>query len=345
MMTTLELSENTTIGELVQSGLYGDFARFIFTYMTPDHWNNPLRVYGFETVGFEKTLRRMRELSGKNQVMHFHIWPKEDRLAQWDKDTVWLEFFPAPVSGQRKPYALILPGGGFNRQWGMIEGQAIAARLNELGMPAFVLYYRVKQEPVVQLAIEDLYAAVRFIDRNAGRFGVEAGEYLLGGFSAGASVAGCLLTERFSAQSGGIPAPKTVMLGYAPARYDEFYRTWKEAPEGSAERESGAAVLRRVGGPCFTPESLAPYNIPMNLSPEGPAVYLTANEDDPVVPAVNTHALEEALKERGRTVRSRIGKTGGHSYGLGIGLEAEGWLDEAAELFESVIKRDRRPGE
>ena len=47
-----------------------------------------------------------------------------------------------------QPYLLILPGGGWNRQWGFIEGQASAARASALGYPAFVLYYRVKQEPV-----------------------------------------------------------------------------------------------------------------------------------------------------------------------------------------------------
>ena len=327
------LSDATTVGELVLSGRYGQFAGFFFTYMTPDHWHSPLSAYGFEKVGFERALKRMHELAGRSATLHFQIYPREERLASWDKDTVWLEYFPGPEDGARKPYVLILPGGGFNRQWGLVEGQAVAARANELGYPAFVLYYRVKQEPVMPLPAEDLVQAVRFIEDHADRFGAENGRYLLCGFSAGAAIAGLMLTERFGWEKSGIPGPAAVALGYVPARYDEFYRAWETAKPGSPEKEGAARVLRRVGGPDFSMETLSVYDIPSQLRPDAPPVFLTANLDDPVVPAVNTTALEAALKEKGVPCRTWIGKTGGHSYGLGYGLEVEGWFDEATAIL------------
>ena len=334
-MAALPLSGETTVGELVRSGLYGEFVKYIFTYMTPDHWQNPLSAYGYEKAGFEKGLRRMRELAPRGRDLHFPVYPEEERLASWDKDTVTLEYFPADGGEGPLPYVLILPGGGFNRQWGFIEGQAIAARANELGLPAFVLYYRVKQEPLMPLPAEDLYAAVRFIDGNAGRFGVRPGRYMIGGFSAGAAITALLLTERFGWASGGIARPAAVFLGYGPMRYDEFYRAWESAPEGSSAREGTAAVLRRVGGPGFTMDTLKPYDIIGGLSDGLPPVYVTANLDDPVVPPVNSLALIDALRAKNVECVSRIGKTGGHSYGLGIGLETEGWFDEAVGLFLS----------
>ena len=337
-MTALPHSGETTIGELVQSGLYGEFAKFIFTYMTPDHWNNRLSAYGYGKVGFEAGLRRMRELAPQGEELHFSIYPEEERLASWDKATVTLEYYPTKNSGETLPYVLILPGGGFNRQWGFIEGQAIAARANELGYPAFVLYYRVKQEPLMPLPVEDMYQAIRFIDRNAARFSVQAGKYMIGGFSAGASIAACLLTKRFGWEAGGIPRPTAVFLGYGPMRFDEFYRAWEEAPEGSPAKEGGAAVLRRVGGPSFTMDTLSPYNIIDQLNPDAPPVYVTANMDDPIVPVVNSLALIKALKEKRIECRAKIGNTGGHSYGLGNGLEVAGWFDEAIALFASHCK-------
>ena len=63
---------------------YGDFARFIFTYMTPDHWNNQLSAYGYEKVGFAQGLARMEELASQSAALHFQIYPKEERLASWD---------------------------------------------------------------------------------------------------------------------------------------------------------------------------------------------------------------------------------------------------------------------
>ena len=331
------LTPDTTIGELVQSGLYGDFARFIFTYMTPDHWKNRLSAYGYDTVGFEAGLSRMRELAQRGEKLHFPIYPEEERLSSWDKDTVRLEYFPADRGDQPLPYVLILPGGGYNRQWGFIEGQAIAARANALGYPAFVLYYRVKQEPVMPLVIEDLHTAIRYIDANASKFHIQPGKYLLGGFSAGASIAGCLLTERFGWKHAGLSRPSAMFLGYVPAQFDDSYQAWRSAPEGSAAREGVAVVLRRVGGPAFNLETLDPYNLIRHLSPDSPPVCVTANLDDPVVSPANSLALIDALKAHQIECLARIGKTGGHSYGLGYGLEVEGWFDDTIALFEKQI--------
>ena len=338
-MAAIPHSGETTVGELVRSGLYGEFGKYIFTYMTPDHWRNRLSVYGYEKAGFEAGLRRMRELAPRGGELHLPVYPEEERLAQWDKDTVRLEVFPADTEGEPRPYVLILPGGGFNRQWGFIEGQAVAARANELGYPAFVLYYRVKQEPLMPLPVVDLCQAVRFIDRNAGRFGVQAGKYMVGGFSAGAAITACLLTERFGWEAGGIPKPAAVFLGYGPMRYDEFYRAWEETPEGSPVREGTAAVLRRIGGPDFTMETLEPYNVISRVNPDSPPVYITANRDDPTVPVINSLALAEALRDKGVECRTKIGGTGGHSYGLGNGLEAAGWFDEAVQMFAECCDR------
>ena len=334
-MAAYTISGETTIGELVKSGEYGEFGHTIFTYMTPDHWNNKLSSYGFHTVGFEPGLQRMQELAEKSAELHIPVYSEEERLASWDKDTVRLEFFPADPAGLSRPYVLILPGGGFNRQWGFIEGQAVAARANALGYPAFVLYYRVKQEPLMPLPVEDLCRAVRLIDENADRFHVLPGQYMVGGFSAGAAIAACLLTERFGWDVGGIPKPAAVFLGYGPMRYDEFYKAWEEAPAGSAAKEGGAAVLRRVGGPNFSMETLRPYNIIDQVRSDAPPVYVTANLDDPIVPPVNSLKLIERLKEKGIPCKERIGKSGGHSYGLGYGLEAEGWFDEALAMLSS----------
>ncbi len=336
-MAGMILSAETTIGELVLSGSYGEFAKYIFTYMTPDHWQRRLGDYGYEKAGFEAGLKRMRALAPRGAELHMPVYTKEERLASWDRDTVRLEYFPAEGGGPL-PYILILPGGGFNRQWGFIEGQAVAARANALGLPAFVLYYRVKQEPLMPLPVEDVCRAVSFIDANAPRLVGEAGKYMIGGFSAGAFIAACLMTETFSWRTGGISRPSAMFLGYGPMRFDEFYRAWREAPAESPARKETAAVLRRIGGPDFTPDTLAPYNIIDHLADELPPVLVTANLDDPVVPPVNSLALIDALRAGGGVCRTRIGKTGGHSYGLGSGLEAAGWFDEAVDLFRQYCR-------
>ncbi len=70
------------------------------------------------------------------------------------------------------PFALVISGGGFARQWTLIKGFSIAAKLNELGLSTFVLLYRTSQRGVIHKALEDMYKAVSFIQNNAEKFGV-----------------------------------------------------------------------------------------------------------------------------------------------------------------------------
>lgn len=198
-----EISPEMTIGDLVKSNVYGDFANYIFTDMTPDHWNCPLKDYGYEKVGFEQTLHRMEELASTKDQYVYHIYDEETRLSQWDKEKPVLLHFPGPEAGL--PYAVVIPGGGFNRQWGLIEGMAIAAEFNRQGYTAFVLYYRTKIEPVIPKAIEDMHQAIRFIEEHASTFSVKKGHYILGGFSAGATLAGEMGSTNFGWKTAGLP--------------------------------------------------------------------------------------------------------------------------------------------
>ena len=102
-MKTIPHTGENTIGDLVRSGMYGEFGRFIFTYMTPDCWNTRLSAYGYDTVGFKEGLERMRQLADSGEDLHFKIYSAEERMSCWDKDTVWLEFFPSPQPESQRP--------------------------------------------------------------------------------------------------------------------------------------------------------------------------------------------------------------------------------------------------
>ena len=67
-----------------------------------------------------------------------------------------------------------------------------------------------------------------------------------------------------------------------------------------------------------------------------PPVYLTANEDDGTVPFSNSLLMEAACKKSGIPCQCKFGKTGGHSYGLGVGLSVEGWLKDALAFWKSL---------
>jgi acetyl esterase/lipase len=362
-MQYTEIKPDMTIADLIRSGAYGALADYIFTDMTPDRCYAKLSEFGFDTVGFVPGLHRMEELAesdGKGgATLVRDIYSEEERLANWDLARVKLLYFPAKEDSNTcksaggpgpKPYALVIPGGGFNRQWGFIEGEAIAAALNEKGIPAFVLYYRVKQEPLMPKPLEDMYRAIRYIDENAAQFDVLPGRYMLAGFSAGAviaSEAGSLnfgwnsAPDDFPNGAGGaqrwpgadVKRPELIALGYTVVSNKASFAAYEAAPEGSAAKAGAAAFLRRVGGPLVSEASLAPYELLDFIDGTYPKTYLVANEDDPVVPVANTKALDKKLTGLKVPHITRIGRSGGHSFGLGIGLEVEGWLDECVDFW------------
>ena len=332
-----EITPEMTIGDLVKSKAYGPFADYIFTDMAPDHWNCPLKEYGMDKVGFIPALHRMEDLTNSGNNYVYQIYSEEECLSEWDKAKATFLHFPGPKAN--KPYAVVIPGGGFNRQWGLIEGMVITAKLNELGYTAFVLYYRTKQEPLMPKPIEDMYRCIRYIEDHADDFQIQAGHYMIGGFSAGATIAGEIGSTNLGWQTGNISKPEMVFLGYTAIRMNDFYDTYQAFPVGHPVHEGSAPFLRRIGGPEFTQESIAPYNLADHVDHTYPPVYITANEDDGTVPVINSHYMDDTCPNLGIPHKCKFGAEGGHSFGLGIGLEVDGWLDEAVDYWNEVAGR------
>lgn len=255
-------------------------------------------------------------------------------MSEWDKESPAFLHFPGPIAG--RPYAVIIPGGAFNRQWGLVEGMAIAAALNEMGYTAFVLFYRTKQDAVVAKAIEDMYACIRQIEARADEFEVQAGHYMIGGFSAGATLAGEIGSTNFGWKSAGVPKPEMIFLAYTAVRMKDFYAGYTAFPAGHPVHDGAAAFLRRVAGPEITPEAVEPFDLTSHMDASYPPVYLTANEDDHTAPFSNSLTVAETCEKLGIPHKTRFGKTGDHGFGLGIGLEVEGWLKEAVSFWEEV---------
>ena len=79
-----------------------------------------------------------------------------------------------------------------------------------------------------------------------------------------------------------------------------------------------------------------PFDLTSHMDASYPPVYLTANEDDHTAPFSNSLTVAETCEKLGIPHKTRFGKTGDHGFGLGIGLEVEGWLKEAVSFWEEV---------
>ena len=331
-----QVTPETTIGELCNYEEYKPLSDYIFTNMTEDVWRRPLGDYGFRKCGFEETLGRLKALILTGQPLIYPVFPNDD-----DRRSVKLIFMPStPNRTPGKPYVLICPGGAYARQWGLIEGLAMGARMNRLGYPAFVLYYRTAgkppfDNPLLPKPIEDLAAAIRLIGDRAADFGVEKENYALAGFSAGAHLAAEWGTVNHGFTRYGLNGPAALLLGYPSISTDLFFDAAEEAKRNG--QEADVSYLKRLGGESFTRESLREYSIDYHMDRNYPPVYVTACKDDPIVPVECSYRLIEKLKELGIPFVANIAEHGGHSFGLGIGTEVDGWPEQAAGFWQQMI--------
>jgi acetyl esterase/lipase len=215
-----------------------------------------------------------------------------------------------PVAGGRAAI-VVCPGGGYG---GLAshEGKDYALWLNERGLHAFVLRYRLGsrgyRHPVM---LNDAARAVRLTRARAKEWGVDPNRVGIMGSSAGGHLASTLLTH---------------------------YDAGDSAASDPVERESSRPDLGILCYPVITMGEYTHQGSRRNLlgaSPDPALVQLLSNEtqvtadtpptfvwhtvEDQAVPVQNSIAFAEALQAAGRPYELHIFEKGRHGIGLANG--------------------------
>jgi acetyl esterase/lipase len=204
---------------------------------------------------------------------------------------------------------VVCPGGGYGILAIDLEGYEIATWLNNLGITAFVLQYRVPDKR--DGALQDLQRAVRLVRENAGKWNLDQNRIGVMGFSAGGSLAAriCALpdtnlyatVDKADKQSF---RPNFCMLIY-PAYLDK--------------------------GPA---NSVSPENAPHNYTPP---TFIFATADDPF--SNSALVMASAMRISQRPVELHLLPDGGHGYGLRPGKRAgETWPGLAQIWLDIILK-------
>lgn len=98
--------------------------------------------------------------------------------------------FPAPAGKRNGAAIVILPGGGHKLLVWTNEGTKVATALNRAGITAFVLKYRLANEPGSTFTVEgdaadDARRAIRWVRAHAAEYGIDPARVGMMGFSAG----------------------------------------------------------------------------------------------------------------------------------------------------------------
>ena len=223
--------------------------------------------------------------------------------------------------GKKHPFAVICPGGGYSMVCSFVEGVPLARKLNEMGISAFIGYYRVRSKAKFPNPQDDLATAVKEIFEKAEYYHLEMEKYSVWGASAGGHLAATFGTETMGYVHYGLPKPGAMVLTY---------------PVISLElRLTHQGTRNNLLGKKPAPEQVTKCSVDMAVTEKYPPTYIWCGTADTTVPPENTYRMAAALEKVKVPCRLDVFPDVAHGVGLGIGTAAEGWIERAVAFWQA----------
>lgn len=284
---------------------------------------------------------RVSELKAKGKFKQMPVYSMVEMSKNRNKEFVRLTFFPADHPKHNR-FVLVLPGGGYAHTMVLEEGLPTAAKLNKLGYNAFVLEYRTGFHCSEYAPMEDVAAAIRYIENRQDEFNVTIDNYGIIGYSAGGNLA-CNFGSPIHShgyKALGVERPGFVVMGYPWVRVSHT----REIPHWNVWIGLLAAWLSVRGyfymfGLRITVDKMASLDLMNAICEDYPQAYLFAGSFDALVPTGWHADMLASLMEK-KKMNFIYRKFYGLPHGIGIakGTIAEGWLEEAMDFWETKEK-------
>lgn len=229
-------------------------------------------------------------------------------------------FFPEEEKKNGKS-VIIFPGGGYAILAISHEGHHIAERLNEEGITAFVVQYRLPNDlTMVDKSIgplQDAQRAIQLVRENADDWGISEDQIGVMGFSAGGHLASTLGTHYNEAL---IPNPKNTSLrpDFLVLAYPVISFDGAITHEGSRDRLIGENPSEA---------QINNYSNEKQVTKETPPTFIFHAKDDKAVPIANSIRFVNALEQNDVPVEFLAYDEGGHGFGLNNTTSEQKWMD------------------
>jgi acetyl esterase/lipase len=239
------------------------------------------------------------------------LWPSGAPGAQGTDDSDKPEltvFLPAGANTIRTA-VVVAPGGGYQHLATEKEGFAVARWLNDHGVAAFVLRYRLGPKYHHPVELGDAQRAIRLVRSRAAEYGIAEDHVGICGFSAGghlAASAGAL----FDAGDSGATDP----IEQKSSRPDFLILAYPVITMEDPSVHLGSK--RNLLGENPDPALVSALSLETRVTPQTPPTFLFATTDDKTVPVVNSVMFYEALVRAGVPAEMHLFQHGAHGAGL-----------------------------
>lgn len=233
-------------------------------------------------------------------------------------------YLPAPNMATGTS-VIICPGGGYARLAIGHEGYDVARRLNEMGVAAFVLKYRLpnaRSQPDPSIApLLDVQQALRLVRAQASKYNLNPERIGVMGFSAGGHLAATAATH-FAQPVGSSPGPGSVRPAFAVLLYPVISFSDSLLHKGSRDNLLGASA---------SAAQIRAYSNELQVTAQTPPTFLVHAEDDSVVPVGNSLAFYQALAHHKVPAEMHLYPKGGHGFGLTNTTTQDQWVERLRE--------------
>ena len=218
---------------------------------------------------------------------------------------------------------IVFPGGGYSGTADEHEGVKVAKKLNANGITAFVLRYRIPNDKYCidkSLApLQDAQTMIRFVRRNATKFGILPDKIGIMGFSAGGHLA-ATATTLYNYEADTHNTDKTsARPDFAAFIYPVISFTDENIVHaGSRENLMGKSPSEEQKK-LFSPE--------LQVKADAPPVFLVHAGNDDVVKVQNSLVFYQACQSKNIPAELHIYAKGGHGFGMNNKTTDEKWME------------------
>ncbi len=235
--------------------------------------------------------------------------------------TPGITVFLAPKEKNLGISVVICPGGAYAVEAYDHEGIQVAQQLNEWGINAFVLRYRLPNDSMMTqkkwVPLTDALRAIQLVRSKGGAWGFNTHKVGIMGFSAGGHLAATVATHYDQRESDGLPTyevrPDFAVLCYPVITMkDEFAHDYSK--------------LMLLGDKPSN-EDVITFSNETQVNANTPPTFLVHTADD-FVAVENSLLFATALARHNVPFECHVLPKGGHGYGLAKGNPDVGvWLD------------------